>query len=324
MKLFKSFLAPELDAFIVYRKGLGYDTRTIRSMLSIFDRYISDQPDPSAVWQPFFYLKLRNEIGLGPSSVNSLLYAARCFLDYMRRKQALPNNPIKDVPCLPRQAFIPFVFSPEQVDQLLDTVCRRIRKSPRYFIKDLSEYLVFVLLARCGMRINEPLRLKIKDYRPEEKTLYIEKTKFKKDRLIPIPIAAAEAIENYLSIRQQWTEYTANPYLFIGGKQKRLGDQRIRYVFHNMLSLNAIHRSRRLIGNTIFGNPTPHSLRHSFAVNTLNAAVARGESAQNVLPVLAAYMGHVEYRHTMKYLKVIDAESGASLLNFAGTQREKV
>ena len=157
MKPFKSFLSQELDAFIVYRKGLGYDTRTIRAMLSIFDRHVSDQPDPSAIWQPLFYLKLRNEIGLGPSSVNSLLYAARCFLDYMRRKQEIANNPIKDVPCLPRQAFIPFVFSPEQVDQLLDTVCRLIRKSPRYFIKDLSEYLVFVLLARCGMRINEPL-----------------------------------------------------------------------------------------------------------------------------------------------------------------------
>lgn len=324
MKQFKSFLAPELDAFILYRKVLGYDTRILRTMLLIIDRYVSDQPDASVIWQPAFYLKLRNEIELEPCSVNSLLSAARGFFDYLSRKQYIANNPLKDVPSFPRHAFIPFVFSPEQVDQLLDTLCRRIRKSPRYFIKDLGEYVVIVLLARCGLRISEPLRLKIKDYRPKEKTLYIEKTKFKKDRLIPIPTTAAEAIENYLSIREQMAAYTANPYLFIGGKQKKLGDQRIRNLFHDALRLNGIHRNRQLIGDTIFGNPTPHSLRHSFAVNTLNAAVARGESAQNVLPVLAAYMGHVEYRHTMKYLKVIDAESGASLLNFASTQREKV
>ena len=68
-----------------------------------------------------------------------------------------------------------------------------------------------------------------------------------------------------------------------------------------------------------FSAPTPHSLRHSFAVNTLRRIKKRGKSPQNALPVLATYMGHSEYKHTMKYLKVVDAEQRQGLADFVGS-----
>jgi hypothetical protein len=43
----------------------------------------------------------------------------------------------------------------------------------------------------------------------------------------------------------------------------------------------------------------------------------RGGSAQNALPILAAYMGHSDYRYTMKYLKVIDAGQRKALVDFS-------
>jgi len=323
MKPFKSFLSKELDAFMAYRKGLGYSGDNIRSPLLVFDTYVKRQTDPSIIWSPHFYINFRTEIGLEPSSVNTILYAVRCFFEYMKRKQNHLNNPLKDVPGLAPRAFVPFVFSPEQVEQLIDAVCRRVRPKQRVFLKDLGEYLVILLLARCGLRINEPLRLKLEDYRSDERTIYIEKTKFKKDRLIPIPQSVAQQIDNYLSCRATLIEHDINPYLFIGGKQSRLGDQRIRFIFHDAVRQIGIRCPRKVIGNTTFGNPTPHSLRHSFAVNTLKSAIARKQSPQNVLPVLASYMGHVGYRHTMKYLRVVDAESRTRLLNFAGTRRDE-
>ena len=322
MKPFESFLSKQLASFVDYRRRLGYDPRNIRCLLLLFDRYLAGLSDPSIAWQPAFYLKLRKELKMAPSSVNNILYAARCFFEYLKRTEQCLNNPLQDVPSLPQHAFIPFVFSPEQLDQLLDAICSHIRKDREYFLKDLSEYLVILLLVRCGMRINEPLRMRLEHYQPEERTVCIEKTKFNKDRLIPIPKAVAGQIDNYLSARASSSGNVENPYLFIDGKQKGLYDQRIRRVFHKARKRIGIERVRQVIGNTIFGKPTPHSLRHSFAVNTLKAAVARGQSAQNVLPVLAAYLGHVEYRHTMKYLKVVDAKSGNRLLNFAGSQRE--
>jgi site-specific recombinase XerD len=322
MKSFESFLSGQMEAFIAYREQLGYSTKSIRASLSAFDRYLVQQSDQDAVWQPMFHLKLRKELNQAPSSINLVLYAARCFFEYLKRTRQCHSNPLQDVPQLPTQAFIPFVFSSEQTNQLLDVVCKQIRKDRRYFLKDLSDYLAILLLVRCGLRINEPLRLKLKHYRPEEKTIYIEKTKFKKDRLIPIPRLVAEQIDNYLSVRATLSQSHPDSLLLIGNRQETLDDQRIRYLFHKARKRIGIERPRQVIGRTIFGQPRPHSLRHSFAIDTLRSAVARGQSAQNVLPVLAAYLGHVEYRHTMKYLKVIDAQSGNRLLNFAGTQRE--
>ncbi len=285
MKPFKSYLKRELEAFLAYRKGLGYSGNHIRWALLIFDKYIRQEPDPSSIWKPHFYVTFRNEIGLDPSSVNTTLYAVRCFFEYLRRQQTNLDNPLKDVPGLPLRAFIPFLFSPEQVELLLDVVCGRIRLDQRVFLKDLSEYLVILLLARCGLRINEPLRLKPEHYRPDEKTIYIKKTKFKKDRLIPIPQSVAQQIDNYLSSRVVLIEYDMNPYLLIGGGKSRLDDNRIRYIFHDAVRQIGINSPRKIIGNTTFGQPTPHSLRHSFAVNTLMSAIARKQSPRNVLPV---------------------------------------
>ena len=318
MKLFESVLNRELEDFIAYRKGLGFSGDQVRSRLMSFDKYVKKQADPSSIWKPHFYLNFRKEIGNEPSTVDNTLSAVRCFFEYLKRKDHRLNNPLKDFPGLHRRPFIPFVFSPEQVDMLLDVICGRIRRhTQRAFLKDYSEYLVILLLARCGLRISEPLRLKLADYRPDEKTIYIEKTKFRKDRLIAVPLSVARQIDNYLSCRAALIEHDINPYLFIAGLQKRLGVHRIRFIFHSAVRQIGIDSPRRVIGDTTFGNPTPHSLRHSFAIYTLKTAIARKQSPRNVLPVLAAYMGHVNYQYTMHYLKVVDAKSRTRFLKFA-------
>ena len=68
MKPFRSFLDRELEAFITYRKGLGYSDGLIRFQLLTFDKYVRRQPDPSSIWNPQFYVNFRNEIGLEPSN----------------------------------------------------------------------------------------------------------------------------------------------------------------------------------------------------------------------------------------------------------------
>ena len=316
MKPFKSFLATEMENFIAYRKGLGYSCYLLRWALLTFDDFLMKQPDLSDIWTPHFYITFKNEIGLEPSSVTNILNVVRGFFDYLKRQRINLDNPLKDVTAPAQRTFIPFIFSPEQVEMLLGVVCGRVRQTSRLFLKDYSEYLVILLLARCGLRMNEPLRLRLENYRSDEKTIYIEKTKFKKDRLIPIPKSAAMQIDNYLSTRAALIENDMNPYLFIGMGKNGLDDNRIRSIFHDAVHQIGIRSPRRIIGDTTFGKPTPHSLRHSFAINTLKAAIARKQSPRNVLPVLAGYMGHVEYKYTMEYLKVIDAESRDRLFKF--------
>ena len=317
MKNFESFLAPQLNEFVAYRQNLGYALKPLRYHLLIFDRYLKDQKAGSGLLQPLFFLELRANLKMETTSVNRVFYAARDFFQFLVRNGHYTTNPLQDIPPLAENKFTPFVFSPEQTDQLLAAVCKRIRKSPKYFLKDLCVYLAIVLLARCGMRISEPLRLLRCHYRSEEKTLYIEKTKFKKDRLIPIPVAAAKEIDNYLAVRNALLKKDQNPYLLARDKEKRLKDYQIRPAFHQAVKDIGINQPRQIIGNTIFSAPVPHSLRHAFAINTLRCVKERGRSPQNALPVLAAYLGHSKYKHTIKYLKVLDAGQRQGLFYFA-------
>jgi len=324
MNKFKSFLAPQLQQYVIYRHNLGYSMKTSLSHLKTFDRYLMQKQAGQVLLQPSFFMAMQPDLKIEPRSVNNIVASVRVFFNYLVRTGAYSQNPLNDVPHLPENDIMPYIFSPEQVNHLLSAVSNQIRKvSQRRYLKDLSGYLAMVLLARCGLRISEPLRLKLNDYRFDEKTIYIEKTKFKKDRLIPLPQSVAIELENYLAARRGLLGNVVNNYLLANYAARGLNDNRVRTVFHRAVSDIGLAQTRQIIGNVNISSPTPHSMRHSFAVNTLKSVKKRGGSAQNALPVLAAYMGHSEYKHTIKYLKFIDAQQRLGLVSFIDTHRHQ-
>jgi site-specific recombinase XerD len=323
MNNFHSFLAPRLNEYLTYRKNLGYSEKSHRLHLLVFDRYLKHADADWDCLQPAFFLEMRANLNMQSESVNKVLSAAHSFFLFLVRYEYLEENPLRDIPMLKENTIVPFVFSSEQTDQLLEAVCKRVRRKERLFLTDLATYTAILLLARCGMRISEPLRLRRHHYRSDDRTIYIEKTKFRKDRLIPIPHDAIIEIENYLSVRKHLGSGDQNPYLLAGREQKPLNEYQVRSRFHQAVEDIGLKQPRKIIGNMIFNPPVPHSLRHSFAINTLIKIKARGENPQYALPILAAFLGHSVYKHTTVYLRVADALSRKRLLDFSLWQRKK-
>jgi site-specific recombinase XerD len=324
MNKFKSFLAPQLQQYVIYRHNLGYSMKASLSHLKTFDRYLKKKQAQQVLLQPPFFIRMQADFKIEPRSANRILSSVRVFFNYLVRTGEYSQNPLKDIPYLPENDIMPYIFSPQQVNRLLSAVSNQIRKvSRRIYLKDLSGYMAIVLLARCGLRIGEPIRLKLNHYRFGEQTIYIEKTKFKKDRLIPLPQSVAIEVENYLAARHCLLADVDNKYLLANSTGRGLNDNRVRLVFHRAVSDIGLEQPRQIIGNVNISSPTPHSLRHSFAIHTLSSVKKRGGSAQNALPVLAAYMGHSEYKHTIKYLKFIDAQQRLGLVNFINTHPDQ-
>ncbi len=324
MKPFESFLSAQLNEFLTYRESLGYTMRRRRSHLIAFDRYLKDTDANWNSFEPSFFLRMRADLGKEPRHTNQILIITRVFFQFLLRRGYLEENPLQDVPLLKENVSIPFLFSPEQTDQLLAAFCKRIRGRKEFFLSDLAMYLAILLLARCGMRISEPLRLMRQHYRRDDGTLYIEKTKFKKDRLIPAPIAIITEIDNYLAVRRHLQLDDQNPYLLAGKKEKPLSEYQVRSVFHQAVKNIGLQQQRRVMGNMTFNPPVPHSLRHSFAINTLRKIIERGDSAQDALPVLAVYLGHSTYFCSSVYLKITDAKSRNDLYDFTVWQKWKI
>jgi site-specific recombinase XerD len=266
---------------------------------------------------------MRAGLTLETRSINSIFYSIRGFFHFLVGRGYVDHNPLRDIPKLKENVIVPFVFSPEQIDLLLKTVSKNIRTTRGCFLTDLAIYMVVLVMARCGTRISEPIKLLRCNYCRDDATLYIERTKFGKDRIIPIPRDVVTQIENYLAVRQNLRPNDDNPYLFAGRKQRHLSETLVRYAFQNAVEEIGLKQARRVLGNVNFSGPTPHSLRHSFAVNTLNRIRKKGGSAQNSLPVLAAYLGHNDYKCTSVYLRVTDAMSRKDLVDFSLWQKGK-
>ena len=323
MKPFKSPLADYLEQYVAYRRCLGYGEKKLRCDLRQFDRYVCVKNARLADLTSSFFLELKKDFREKQPSFNQLLLAARGLFAFMVRCQILADNPLRDIAAYRQKAYIPFVFSADQTEQLLAAAAKHIRKDPRYFLADYGRYLAIVLMARCGLRISEPLRLKLSDYDKDRRSIYIGKTKFNKDRLLALPLAACRPIDNYLAVRSRFVK-TVNSYLICGKHDAGLRGNFVRKAFDQATANIGCNQPKRIIANTIFGRPTPHSLRHAFAINTLLKIKQHGRSPQQALPVLSAYLGHRKYRYTAVYLKVIDAQNRRQLVDFAISRQEEL
>ena len=323
MKPFKSILKSSLEDYIRYRKDLGYTDRHLRTILRPFDRYLANTPHKASDISALFILEFKKGLKAQPRTINAILSGVRGFFHYLVRKEIIDHNPAKDIPPSRENAFFPFIFSPEKTDQLLGAIQGKIRRDPVHFLFDLGVYTAILLIARCGLRISEPLRLKKSHYRKDDGSIYIEKTKFSKDRLIPLPQRLISHMDNYLSVKNTLSGNDHDPLLLAVKKNIKLSQNAIYAAFSTALSDIGLDCPRRIVGNSVFGAPTPHSLRHSWAINTLKQIRARGESAQAALPILSEFMGHRKYRYTAVYLKFLDAEQRQGLADFSlGAQKD--
>jgi len=315
---FESFLAPQMEQYIEYRESLGYSTKAV-AMLRQLDRYmVTENVTTLEALTPLFFLKMRTDLAIDQNSINRVIDGLRGFFQYLVRIEFCQYNPLAGIPRFKRNNIIPFIFSDQETEYLLEAAWQQVRREKQtFFLRDMSCCLALQLLARCGLRISEPLRLQVKDFRADERTIYIRKTKFRKDRLLPIPMDVANHLSDYLLLRNTLLPAdNQNPYLLVSDSAKGLHNQQVRNYFHQAIREIGLTQAKQVIGNTNISGTTPHSLRHSFAVNTLRRIKERGDSPQNALPVLAAYMGHKKYTYTIYYLKLIDADQHRNLVDF--------
>ncbi len=323
-KQYKSALAPLLEQYLEWRRSIGFFSRSQRSLLHSLDEYAAVRRADTDDLTPLFFLEFRRSLGTSASTRNMKMSASRSFCGFLVRRRILRRNPVEDIPFEKENAFAPMVFSRRRTEELLRSVEKAIRKEEKYFFRDLSAYTAILLMARCGLRISEPLRLLPVNYGRNEGSLYIERTKFHKDRLIPLPETCLAHMENYLGARRAFVGKSKRLKLLSRGDGRALSPEDVYRPFRMAVKAIGALRPKSEVADTTFGAPTPHSLRHSFAINTLKSIRERGGSAREMLPVLSVYMGHRKYRYTAVYLKFLDAEQRSNLVDFSVRRQEEI
>lgn len=126
--------------------------------------------------------------------------------------------------------------------------------------------------------------------------LIVRETKFRKTRLLALHDSTRGALNRYLEIRKP--ECRFDDHLFILSTGKPLDKSTAGEVFFKLAYQTGLRGTRSEPG------PTLHDLRHTFAVRSLEKAIATDSDCVNRhILALSTYLGHVNVSSTYWYLE---------------------
>ena len=236
-------------------------------------------PAPAAIdllilreWLAFLY----NE-KLTAVTIRRKLAAVRSLFRSMLREGVVPVNVARLVRTPKAPKKLPDVLTPDQVNALIDGVSAGKLERP-FPARDRA---IFELLYGCGVRVSELAGLNLQDVDRAERWLRV-RGKGRKERQVPLPRKAAEALERYLTERPVVRD---EPAVFLNHRGKRL-------------TTRGIHGIVKLYATYVSGDSSihPHSFRHAYATHLL----ADGADLRAIQELL----GHARLSTTQKYTQV--------------------
>ncbi|KKR03174.1 MAG: Integrase/recombinase [Candidatus Uhrbacteria bacterium GW2011_GWF2_39_13] len=157
------------------------------------------------------------------------------------------------------------------------------------------------MLYTLGLRLNEALNLTLRDVNFDHGTIFIQDSKFHKDRIIPFGPKMGVHLKKYIFLRRHiFKPVKSNDYLFIARQRFRVSDGNIRCAFSKLIKSQQTNDSHGK------AHPRLHDLRHTFAVHRLLQWYKDGVDVQNKLPLLSTFMGHVDIYSTQVYLSITE------------------
>ena len=286
-------MVSNVKEYLRLRRALGFQMRSQEEMLLQFAKYL----DHSGHRGPFttdMALRWANRPQLARSYRAKRLSAVRCFARYLTVRDGRTEVPDRHL--IPIVVFRqrPHLYSQRELEQLLDATDRLL---PTYPLKRLVYRTLFGLLACTGLRISEAIKLKSAHVDLKHCVLRIEKTKFKKSRLVPLHPTAARALRRYSEARYgQPTACDDSPF-FVNRRGNRLTYCAVRWAFERLRNVLGWKH-----GNGEMPRPRVHDIRHTFACRRLLSWYRQGKNVQNLIVSLSTYMGHGKVTDTYWYL----------------------
>jgi len=289
----KSTMARKVKEYLRLRRALGFKMRSQGEMLLQFARYL-DRSGHRGPLTTEMALKWANDPKLSRSSRAKRLSAVRCFARYLSVRDGRTEVPGRYL--VPKVCFRqrPHLYSQRELEQLLDATGRLW---PSYPLKRLVYRTLFGLLACAGLRVSEALKLNAADVDLEHGVARIEKTKFKKSRLVPLHPTATRALRRYVLARDGRQVMGDNSPFFLNGDGTRLTYCAVRWAFDQLRDILGWKK-----GNGEMPRPRIHDLRHTFACQRLLSWYRQGKDVHNLIAALSTYMGHGKVTDTYWYL----------------------
>jgi integrase len=251
---FASHYAHELEQFLVYKHSLGIRYQYAQGTLKRFDRYVLQQHQHQRTRWPLDQL-IAGWLAQGqdrrPVTVVIYLSVVRQFCLFRRRYD--PNGFVPDRTWAPQSTesrFVPAVFTPENIRQLL----RQIKRLSCPKLGYASIRLLVWVLYCTGLRFGEVARLTLRDLDLKQRLFWILESKGR-PRVVPFGADLAEEIAHYLK-RRALAGAAANTPLLLSSRGRPLSTYTVSQTLRRLLRWGGLKPARGCQGLR------PYDLRH--------------------------------------------------------------
>ena len=287
-------LAQAVEDYLALRRSLGYKLREYGVCLHAFALFLA-QRGALHITSALAVEYASSRADQQPVSWAKRLSIIRGFALY--RSAADPATEVPQLRLLPfhSKRARPYLYSHEEIDRLLRAALSMRSPHP---LRRRTYYCLFGLLTVTGLRLGEALSLQPQDVDLAQGLLTIRRTKFDKNRLVPLHPSTCAVLREYARLRDETYTRRRRPvvFFFASTHGTRLNNSGVNTVFREL--------SRQIGLRKPGGGPGPrlHDFRHRFAVETLLRWYRGGEEVTRRMPVLSTYLGHSNVTGTYWYL----------------------
>jgi len=212
------------------------------------------------------------------TTISRKLSSIKSFFKFLIRKGFVKKDPASGVALPRREKHLPAVLTVEETECLMEAP----QKGVDLLAAFLRDRAMLEVLYSSGIRVGEMTGLSMGDLDIAGGTIMVF-GKRKKERICHLGSFAKEALKDYMSFSRKGAE-RKDP-LFAGKDGRCISARTVQRIVKKYALLSGIAK-----------NPTPHSLRHSFATHLLSSGVD--------LRAIQEMLGHVNLSTTQCYTSV--------------------
>lgn len=251
----------------------SYSPSTIRTYTNEFVQFLNTIKEKHAAefttdrirdYMQYCFEKLK----LSENTLHSKINALKFYYEQVLERERF----FWEIPRPKKREILPKVISKERIADLINS------------IENVKHKTIIMLTYACGLRVSEVVSLKIKHIDGQRKTIFIEKAKGKKDRVVSL------SPNMLIMLREYYKQYQPKDYLFEGQfENEHLSERSMQQVIQKAKIKAGIRQDGSM-----------HMLRHSFATHLLDKGID--------VVFIQKLLGHNNIKTTLRYLHVTNKD----------------
>ncbi|MFC4766086.1 tyrosine-type recombinase/integrase [Effusibacillus consociatus] len=294
-KAYVSKLAPSMEAFVAFKRSLGWKYETSEFYLREFDRFCAKHESEGASLKEIVksWVSLRETECSNTQRVR--VAPVREFSKYLQSSKHSYAFVIPNKVCRKQTRTIPHFFTNEEIIRFFNA-CDTLTPRKENLVRHLVLPMYFRLLYCCGVRTSEARLLLRKNVNLHIGYIDVIHSKGPKDRRLFLPEDLRLLYLKYDAVIDDI--FPDRTYFFPVKSNSCYQSQSIGPNF------NKIWKSAGL-GHESGSKARAYDFRHHFAFATLNRWIEQGADVNSKLPYLMRYMGHSSLESTFCYLHLV-------------------